>query len=68
MSAGLWASSLVGPHGLRGNPMRTGLSALGIVIGVAALVAVLAVGDGVERYARRQIERTTDLFDAIRYE
>lgn len=68
MSAGLWASSLVGLHGLRGNPMRTGLSALGIVIGVAALVAVLAVGDGVERYARRQIERTTDLFDAIRYE
>ncbi|HEY6060163.1 MAG TPA: ABC transporter permease [Gemmatimonadales bacterium] len=61
MSAGLWASSLVGLHGLRGNPLRTGLSALGIVIGVAALVAVLAVGDGVERYARRQIERTTDL-------
>jgi putative ABC transport system permease protein len=41
--------------------MRTGLSTLGIVIGVAALVAVLAVGDGVERYARQQIERTTDL-------
>jgi len=61
LSAGLWASSLVGLHGLRGNPLRTGLSALGIVIGVAALVAVLAVGDGVERYARRQIERTTDL-------
>lgn len=61
MSAGLWASSLVGLHGLRGNPLRTSLSALGIVIGVAALVAVLAVGDGVERYARRQIERTTDL-------
>ncbi|HMA41751.1 MAG TPA: ABC transporter permease [Gemmatimonadales bacterium] len=56
MSAGLWASSLVGLHGLRGNPLRTGLSTLGIVIGVAALVAVLAVGDGVERYARRQIE------------
>jgi putative ABC transport system permease protein len=61
LSAGLWASSLVGLHGLRGNPLRTGLSTLGIVIGVAALVAVLAVGDGVERYARRQIERTTDL-------
>jgi len=61
LSAGLWASSLVGLHGLRLNPLRTGLSTLGIVIGVAALVAVLAVGDGVERYARRQIERTTDL-------
>jgi len=51
----------VGVRGLRVNPMRTGLSTLGIVIGVAALVAVLAVGDGVERYARQQIERTTDL-------
>lgn len=61
MSAGLLASSLVGLGGLRANPMRTALSTLGIVIGVGALVAVLAVGDGVERYARRQIERTTDL-------
>jgi putative ABC transport system permease protein len=61
LSAGLLASSLVGLRGLRANPMRTALSTLGIVIGVAALVAVLAVGDGVERYARRQIERTTDL-------
>lgn len=45
--------------------MRTGLSTLGIVIGVAALVAVLAVADGVERYARQQIERTTDLQSVV---
>lgn len=37
------------------------LSTLGIIVGTAALVAVLALGDGVERYVRRQIERTTDL-------
>jgi putative ABC transport system permease protein len=43
------------------NPLRTGLSTLGIIVGTAALVAVLALGDGVERYVRRQIERTTDL-------
>lgn len=47
--------------GLRHAPLRTLLSTLGVVVGVAALVAVLAVGDGVERYAREQIERTTDL-------
>jgi putative ABC transport system permease protein len=52
---------LVGLRGLRLNPLRTALSTLGIVVGVAALVAVLAVGDGVEHYARQQIERTTDL-------
>jgi putative ABC transport system permease protein len=61
VSAGLLVSALVGLRGLRLNPLRTALSTLGIVVGVAALVAVLAVGDGVERYARQQIERTTDL-------
>src|SRR5262245_57246910 len=46
---------------LRLSPMRTVLSTLGVVVGVAALVAVLAVGDGVERFGREQLERTTDL-------
>ena len=31
---------------LRANPLRTFLSTLGIVIGVASLVAVLSLGDG----------------------
>jgi putative ABC transport system permease protein len=42
---------------LRANPLRTLLSTLGVVIGAAALVAVLSVGDGVEGYARTMIER-----------
>jgi putative ABC transport system permease protein len=56
------ASSLrVGFETLRANPMRTLLSTLGIIMGVAALVSVLSLGDGMERYARDQISRTTDL-------
>jgi putative ABC transport system permease protein len=56
------ASSLrVGFDTLRANPLRTLLSTLGIIMGVAALVSVLSLGDGMERYAREQIERTTDL-------
>src|SRR5262245_56533372 len=51
----------VGFETLRANPLRTILSTLGIVIGVAALVSVLSVGDGMERLARREIGRTTDL-------
>ena len=51
----------VGFETLRANPLRTILSTLGIVIGVAALVSVLSVGDGMERLARDQIGRTTDL-------
>jgi putative ABC transport system permease protein len=34
---------------------------LGVIIGVGALVAILAIGDGLERFTREQIERTTDL-------
>jgi putative ABC transport system permease protein len=33
---------------LRGNPLRTVLSALGVVIGVGAMVSVLALSDGVQ--------------------
>ena len=45
----------------RANPLRTVLSTLGVVMGVASLVAVLAIGDGVEEFARTQLQRTTDL-------
>ena len=46
---------------LGANPLRTVLSTLGIIIGVASLVAVLSVGDGMEADARGQISGTTDL-------
>jgi putative ABC transport system permease protein len=55
------ASLRVGVDTLRANPLRTILSTLGIIMGAGALVSVLSLGDGVEHYARRQIERTTDL-------
>jgi putative ABC transport system permease protein len=57
----LTTSVSVGFETLRANPLRTVLSTLGIVIGVGALVSVLSVGDGMERLAREQIGRTTDL-------
>lgn len=45
----------------RTNPLRTILSTLGIVIGTAALVSVLSVGDGMERLMRQQIGSTTEV-------
>jgi putative ABC transport system permease protein len=51
----------VGFRTLAANPLRTFLSTLGVIIGTGALVAVLAVGDGVEAFARQQITETTDL-------
>lgn len=46
---------------LRLNPMRSILSTLGVIIGVASLVAVLSLGDGMERTARTRLSETTDL-------
>lgn len=45
----------VGADALRVNPLRTSLSTLGVIIGVAARMAVLSLGDGMERTARARI-------------
>jgi putative ABC transport system permease protein len=55
------ASVRVGFQSLSTNPLRTLLSTLGVIMGVAALVAVLALGDGMEKFARRQVVSTTSL-------
>ena len=55
------SSLSVGLDALRANPLRTLLSTLGVVMGVGAMVSVLSMGDGVEQFARDQIEQTTDL-------
>lgn len=52
---------LIGLQALRVNPLRTLLSTLGVIMGVGALVSVLAMSDGVERFSRDQLARTTDL-------
>ncbi len=46
---------------LRVNTLRTILSTLGVIIGVGSLVAVLSLGDGMERFTRDEVERTTDV-------
>ena len=43
------------------HPLRSLLSTLGLVIGVAALVAILSLIDGMEQFAREQIESSTDI-------
>jgi putative ABC transport system permease protein len=46
---------------IRANFFHTLLSVLGIVIGVASLVAILSLIDGMENFAKRQIEETTSI-------
>jgi putative ABC transport system permease protein len=52
----LLPSIRIGLETMRANPVRTFLSTLGIIMGAASLVGVLALADGSEAFARRQIE------------
>ena len=47
----------VGFAALRVNPLRTTLSALGVIIGVGAMVSVLSLSDGVEQAVRSQLAK-----------
>lgn len=55
------SSFVLAIHNIRSNFFHTMLSVIGIVIGVAALVAILSLIDGMEKFARDQISKTTSL-------
>lgn len=61
MLSKLWMSFKVSFGNIKSNVLHTLLSVLGIVIGVAALVTILSLIDGMEAYARKQITQTTSL-------
>ncbi|MBL7858873.1 MAG: ABC transporter permease [Cyclobacteriaceae bacterium] len=54
-------SFLLALQNIRANFFHTILSVLGIVIGVAALVSILSLIDGMEEFAKQQISTTTNL-------
>ena len=43
------------------NPLRTSLSTLGVVMGIASVIATLALADGLDRYVRESIAAQTDV-------
>lgn len=57
----LFSSMAEAVRNVKSNLLRTLLSILGIVIGVAALVVILSLIDGMEKYALDQISNTTTL-------
>lgn len=54
-------ASAIGLGSLRENVLRTVLSMLGVIIGVAALVSVISLGDVMQGFVRGELDRTTDL-------
>lgn len=50
-----WMSFRITCQNIRFNLLHTFLSTLGIVIGVAALITILSLIDGMANYARSQI-------------
>lgn len=57
----IYKSISIALQNIRANPLHTFLSTLGIIIGVASLVAILALGDGLEQTGREQLETTTSI-------
>ena len=52
----VWESMIVALRGLTVNKLRTVLTMLGIIIGVASVIALLSIGKGFEQNFSRQIE------------
>jgi putative ABC transport system permease protein len=55
MSAFVWLTILTALRILARNRMRAGLTMLGIVIGVAAVIAMVSIGEGAKRAVQLQI-------------
>jgi putative ABC transport system permease protein len=56
-----FSSFVLAYHNIRSQLFHTLLSVVGIVIGVASLVAILSLIDGMEKFANDQITNTTSL-------
>ncbi len=50
-----WQTAFIAVRALRRNKLRSGLTALGIIIGVASVVALVAVGNGAQTQIQGQI-------------
>jgi putative ABC transport system permease protein len=52
----IWESVIIALRGLTANKLRTALTMLGIIIGVAAVISLLSIGKGFEASFNRDIE------------
>ncbi|MGE5140891.1 MAG: ABC transporter permease, partial [Rudaea sp.] len=52
----IWESYRISLRSLGANKMRSGLTMLGVIIGVAAVIALLAVGQGASAAITNQVQ------------
>jgi putative ABC transport system permease protein len=50
-----WQTAFIALRALRRNKLRSGLTALGIIIGVASVVALVAIGNGAQAQIQSQV-------------
>src|SRR5579862_3950445 len=50
-----WQTAFIALRALRRNKLRSGLTALGIIIGVASVVALVAIGNGAQVQIQSQV-------------
>ena len=56
-----WETVFVALRALRRNKLRSSLTALGIIIGVASVVAMVAMGNGARIRIQSQLQRLNSL-------
>lgn len=62
---GIWAIIKISLRSIKGNKTRTGLTVLGIVIGIASVIIVYSAGEGISGLVYKQVESFggTDLIE-----
>src|SRR5947207_11586579 len=55
MDMSIWMTFIVALKALRRNAMRTALTAIGMIIGVAAVIVMVAIGTGAKSAIQSQI-------------
>ena len=56
MNANFWENIKMATKTLGANKLRSGLTMLGVIIGNASVIAMVAVGEGGQQYIDRQFE------------
>ncbi|MGH3868343.1 MAG: ABC transporter permease [Pseudonocardiaceae bacterium] len=61
----LWEAVLIALRALRAHRLRSALTMLGLIIGVSAVILLVAIGDGVQRSVDARIEPLANLITIV---